>query len=374
MTFFRRLFGGKGSEDDSSPDAEDKTQSNKDKPVVHYPAKAPTPDKADSKTASSEAMAQGDSATNELPRDSGLATSGRSEAADLYKEKEDEPDDDFPPQIPDGVTRPLPAEPTYPMPSGRLNFGVLSDPGMVRQNNQDAAMAFFFTSDTAEDRPDFGLFIVADGMGGHHDGEKASALTARAVAAEVMSKIYLPVLNGLDNMADMPPIAESMAMAAQRANQKVLNDIPDGGTTLSAAVVFANTAHIVHVGDSRIYLIQQGKIEQITRDHSLVQRLIELGQLDPADSEDHPNKNVLYRAIGQTDNLEVDTITRRLPPGSSLLFCSDGLWGTMENEEILQIVNQNDNPQEACEKLIALANTHGGHDNITALLLKLPDD
>jgi len=273
--------------------------------------------------------------------------------------------------IPDGVTRPLPSEPTYQNHKGHIVFGQASDPGMVRSNNQDAAMAFYLSSDTADDSPDLGLFIVADGMGGHTDGEKASALTAKTVASEVLSTLYLPLLLD-DNDSERPTIAEALAAAAKQANTFVLRDVPEGGTTLTAVAVIGDLAHIVHVGDSRAYMISQDGIEQITRDHSLVQRLIELGQIKPEDAGDHPQRNVLYRAVGQNDTLEVDTLTKRLPADSYVLICSDGLWGLLDDNTILEIVTEAPSIQLACDQLISKANMMGGHDNITAVLLKIP--
>jgi len=127
------------------------------------------------------------------------------------------------------------------------------------------------------------------------------------------------------------------------------------------------------VGDSRVYLItKENGVEQITRDHSLVQRLIELDQLTREEANVHPQKNVLYRALGQSDSLEVDALTRRLPPNSKIMLCSDGLWNMLNEDEIGEISLKSTNPQEACDKLVALANTHGGTDNITAIILQIP--
>ncbi|MEO8397294.1 MAG: SpoIIE family protein phosphatase, partial [Chloroflexota bacterium] len=138
------------------------------------------------------------------------------------------------------------------------------------------------------------------------------------------------------------------------------------------AIIIGDLAYIAHVGDSRIYLLTKDSIEQLTRDHSLVQRLIELDQLTPEEAADHPNKNMLYRALGQNEAVEVDTLTRRLPPKARLLFCSDGLWNQVEEKDIVEVVKQTANPQEACNKLIALANKRGGADNVTVILLQMP--
>ena len=150
------------------------------------------------------------------------------------------------------------------------------------------------------------------------------------------------------------------------ANEAVQMKVPSGGTTATCGIIRGDLAYIAHVGDSRAYLISEGNMELITRDHSLVRRLQELGQLTPEEAEVHPQRNVLYRAIGQGEGVEVDAATRRMPPSSRLLLCSDGLWGVIGDEKLAEILEQYEDPQEACEQMIALANTLGGPDNITA--------
>lgn len=275
------------------------------------------------------------------------------------------------PNVADGATRPLPPETVIASSNEHISFGQATDVGMMRTNNQDSVYSFVATGRSAEQRPDFGLFIVADGMGGHHDGEKASALAARIMAAYVTNHIYMPILNG-DHDADRVPITEAMIAAVQKSNAEVIIKVPDGGTTLTAVSIIGDLAYVAHVGDSRIYLITKDGIEQVTRDHSLVQRLIELDQLTREEANVHPQKNVLYRALGQSENLEVDALTRRLPPNARLMLCSDGLWNMVSEQEIIDIVMKHTNPQEACDKLVALANMHGGPDNITAILLQVP--
>ena len=280
---------------------------------------------------------------------------------------------EIPPQplIPDGATRPLAQESLLSYIGGdHLTFGQLSDVGMVRSNNQDASVAFYAGSRSADERPDFGLFIVADGMGGHHDGEKASALAVKTVAIQVTSTIYLPMLKGQNDSQE--PITELLTQAIQKANSDIMTQVPDGGTTFSGLVLIGDLAYVAHVGDSRIYLLTKDGIEQLTRDHSLVQRLIELDQLTQEEAADHPQKNVLYRALGQNEIVEVDTMFRRLPPKSRVIVCSDGLWNQVQEKEIVDIVRQNVNPQDACNKLVALANKRGGLDNVTVILLNMP--
>jgi len=281
----------------------------------------------------------------------------------------------YEPQLMGAVTRPLPPEPASILNAliqGRATYGQESDQGMVRTNNQDSAYTFLANSISDEHNPQFGLFIVADGMGGHQLGEKASALALRVVASQVLQKIYTPLLNVEDDSHDRPTIAEALIQAVQIANDRVLKYVNGSGTTTTAMIVMGNLAHVVHVGDSRAYHITSKEIEQMTRDHSLAQRLIELGQLTQEEAKDHPQRNVLYRAIGQMNEIEVDTLTKRLQPGVQVLLCSDGLWGWVSDEQIFDVVNSVSHPQEACEKLVALANTNGSQDNITAVIFKMP--
>lgn len=268
-----------------------------------------------------------------------------------------------------GATRPLSPEKVM-MGAEQLTFGMATDVGMVRSNNQDAGLTFFNSNRSSEDQPDFGIFMVADGMGGHQYGEKASAITTRIFSQYVIKNVFM-AFTSVDEDIERPPIIESLIEAVLKANAEVVSQVKDGGTTLTAVTIIGDLAHFVHVGDSRAYLSTKDGIEQITRDHSLVQRMIEVGQITPEEAVDHDQGNILYRAIGMHENLEVDTMTRRLPADSRIVICSDGLWGHVNNEEIHSIVMENA-PQTACDKLIALANTRGGKDNITSVVLKIP--
>jgi serine/threonine protein phosphatase PrpC len=279
-----------------------------------------------------------------------------------------EADDMFAP----GATRQLPPmEPFVSKPGKHIIFGVQSDVGAVRTNNQDALYAMFTTHISADEMPDFGLFVVADGMGGYHGGEKASALASRTVARYVSEHFHMRLLTLRDG-DERPIVSEVLNEAVLKANAVIGEHVPEGGTTCTAAIVLGDLAYIAHVGDSRAYLLSEEGIEQITRDHSLVQRLIELDQLTQDEAANHPQRNVLYRALGQNESIDVDTITRRLPPGSRLLLCSDGLWNHVPEALIVQIVRNAKSPQEACDQLVAKANERGGLDNITAVLVQVP--
>ena len=283
------------------------------------------------------------------------------------------PAEEHPPLL--GATRQLPTleSALAQRPNQHIVYGQRSDVGMVRSNNQDSVLSFFVSQGNVDNVADFGLFIVADGMGGHHDGEKASAIAARVLAKQVTSKIVLPMLINSDHEPDQPTATEILTEAVKLANEVVVNIIPEGGTTITAAALFGDIVHVVHVGDSRAYLAtKEFGLEQITRDHSLVQRLIELDQLTPEEAAQHPQKNVLYRAIGQSDNLEVDIVTRRLPAASYLLLCTDGLWNMVPEAQVLDIILNSASPQDACDRLIGAANACGGSDNISAILLQIP--
>lgn len=271
-------------------------------------------------------------------------------------------------------TRPLSPPEEYVSETKRVSVGYMSDVGLIRSNNQDTLLVFLTSIEGSKTPPPFGLFVVADGMGGHHDGERASLVAAQTIAQHVIHEIYLPFLEERPLDADQKTIPEVLADAMEAANAAVNAAVPDGGTTVTCAVVRGDLAYIAHVGDSRAYLITNShqNLELVTRDHSLVQRLQELGQLTPEEAEVHPQRNVLYRAIGQGDTLEVDAATRRLPPSSRLLLCSDGLWGVVGDEVMLQILQEHANPQEACDRLVHVANEGGGPDNITVVVVEMP--
>jgi protein phosphatase len=271
-----------------------------------------------------------------------------------------------------GETRPLAPEIVLSSTNNHLTFGLATDVGMIRTNNQDALFSFVSSLRGAERKPDFGLFVVADGMGGHHDGEKASRLTVNTIVSQVIRQVYLQTVHDDPNNIEQVPITETLIESVQTANNCLIEKVPDGGTTATTVVIIGDLAYVVHVGDTRVYLIANDEIEQITRDHSLVQRLIELGQLTAEEALTHPQRNVLYRALGQNPNLEVDAITRRLNPNSRMLICSDGLWNMLPEKTIREIVVQGDSPQSTCEKLIGMANMMGGSDNITAIVIHVP--
>lgn len=244
--------------------------------------------------------------------------------------------------------------------------GWLSDVGRVREINEDAIAALLTEFHQDSVRQSVGVFIVADGMGGHDLGEVASATAARTVMDELMRRVVAPAMLG--NGANAP-LQEAMEGSVLEAHRRLRNELPGSGTTLTAALAVEGLIAVGHVGDSRAYLLQGGEFAQITKDHSFVAHLVEIGEATPEEAAVDPRRNYLLRALGQIDTLEVDFRFEAFPPGSRLLICSDGLWGYIPPERLEQILREVDDPQSVCRELVAAANTAGGPDNISAVVV-----
>ena len=262
----------------------------------------------------------------------------------------------------------------------RVTFGYRRDLGQVRDNNEDSTFTFFASQKSEADVPDFGPFILADGAGGHENGEIASAIASGKMAEHVLRRLYQPLLaqSYQSEREPLPPISEILGEAVAAADAAVQEAVPDGATTLTAVAMVGSLAHIAHVGDSRAYLIRRDMdsdeygIEKLTRDHTVKQRLHEIGQLTAEELEEYEGGEELWKLMGQTENLEADINARRLPPDSYLLLCSDGLYRMVPTSEMMEIVMSAANPQEACDVLITAANAGGGVDNISAIVVKIP--
>jgi protein phosphatase len=243
--------------------------------------------------------------------------------------------------------------------------------GHQRELNEDSL--FTLTASIAGNSSNlpFGLFIIADGMGGHQFGEIASNTAIRSISGYVMKKFH----NSLFSLPTQPvdeSLQEILQAAVMEAQRAVLKEAPGSGTTVTAALVLGQQLTIAQVGDSRGYLLyNEQRMEAVTRDHSLVKRLEELGQITAAEAAVHPQRNVLYRAVGQGDTLEADVVTTPFPIGGYLLLCSDGLWGLVSDDEMRRIVYTAPNIQRACQEMVAAANAAGGPDNISVILVQL---
>jgi protein phosphatase len=255
----------------------------------------------------------------------------------------------------------------------RLRAGWATDTGGLRSHNEDTILVVTAACEGDSMTPDFGLFVLADGMGGHRAGELASSLAARVVVSHVLQQFYLPGLVSDNQPVDQVPLNDVLVDAVQAANMAVTRQVPGSGTTLTSALILGRRATIAHVGDSRAYVIGDDGLEQITHDHSVVDRLVHMGQLTRSEAAIHPHRNVLYRALGQDSLLEVDTYARTIPASGSLMLCTDGLWGVVEASEILDLVMGAPSLQAGCEALVAAANRAGGRDNITVVLAQPSD-
>ncbi len=255
--------------------------------------------------------------------------------------------------------------------SGIFSVGWRTDVGRVRNHNEDALFVLSGEQEASNAAPPFGLFMVADGMGGHQSGEMASALALRVAASWLLAHIYFPLVDDTDRGADQPSLTDVVREAVLQANRVVTRDFPGSGSTLTCGMVLGDRLFVGHVGDSRAYLLRVGQpARQLTKDHSLVSRLMEMGQLTEEEAAVHPQRNVVYRAIGQGPTLEVDVLTYALEPGDRLLLCSDGLWGLVAEAEIWRLIQEAASPQQTCAQLVEAANAAGGNDNITVVLVE----
>ena len=234
----------------------------------------------------------------------------------------------------------------------RIEAGVATHVGQVRSGNEDAYLL---------EPP---LFAVADGMGGHRGGEVASQLALTTIAESFRRGAV--------------PFAEQVQAANRAVFERSGADraVAGMGTTLTAAVIQGDLAHLVHVGDSRAYLLRAGSLRQLTDDHTLVNRMVKAGEITPAEAEVHPHRNVLVRALGTEPDVPLDEQDVGLLDGDRLLLCSDGLTGMITEEQIRAILGATEGaPQEAADRLVTAANHAGGVDNITVVVLDvLPDD
>ncbi|MFZ1041751.1 MAG: protein phosphatase 2C domain-containing protein [Anaerolineales bacterium] len=243
--------------------------------------------------------------------------------------------------------------------------------GKQREHNEDSLVAITATLAGNAASVPFGLYVVADGMGGHQFGEVASNAAIRVLAGQIMRKFHSFLFN-MPTQQPEEPLQEIMESAFQEAHRIVQREAPGSGTTLTAALVIGQQITIGHVGDSRAYAVYTGgRVEQLTRDHSLVKRLEELGHLNKEEAANFPHRNVLIRALGQGEALETDVFTVPFPHNGYLMLCSDGLWGVVADQDILRSIKDAPNLPRACQNMVDAANIAGGPDNITVVLAQM---
>lgn len=250
-------------------------------------------------------------------------------------------------------------------PSLRIHSAGLTDPGKVRQGNEDA----FIADDV------LGLYAVADGVGGLQAGEEASCAVINALRDSITS-----LRSGADTT---PPFgisrddrqeARALRHAIVLANQRLLERVRQSpglrgmGSTVTAMVVRDDHASLAHVGDSRAYRLRGAKLTQLTRDHSLVAEQVRAGKISAADARRSPHRNVITRAVGIEQDIETDIANEAVRPGDRYLLCSDGLTDMLPDSEIAGILRER-GPRDAVQALIDAANRNGGKDNITAVVI-----
>ncbi len=233
----------------------------------------------------------------------------------------------------------------------------ITDVGKERKLNQD----YVFTSEIPVGKLD-NLFIVADGMGGHNAGDYASKYTVGTIVEEI------------EKSKDASPV-KVLEKAIKRANSHIREKSMESegffgmGTTVVAATIHGNEMCVANVGDSRLYVINR-EIRQITEDHSLVEEMVRMGGIRREQARSHPKKNIITRAIGAEDELEIDFFQVKLEKGDFVLLCSDGLTNMIEDEEIRMILQGQRDIVEKAEALVTTANNNGGKDNIAVILIE----
>lgn len=287
----------------------------------------------------------------------------------------------------------------------KLTAADKTDVGKQRDQNEDYAYKRIESSDDG----DRGLFIVADGMGGYKAGEVASRLAVETISRE-LDFFFKPVhdqptiklekatldpektvkiektasTSAQQKTQKLPEtqavsfIGEQLEAAIQQANKAIVgygekkSSARGLGSTVTAALLQDDRAYIANVGDSRTYLMREDVLTPITRDHSLVARLVESKQIEPDDIYTHPQRNLIYRSLGAGHkHVEVDIFHLTLQPGDRLLLCSDGLWEMIRHQDLLKTLSEQESPQEICDQLIKLANANGGEDNISAVVVQV---
>ncbi len=235
----------------------------------------------------------------------------------------------------------------------------VTDIGKKRKLNQD----FVYASDEpVGNLPN--VYIVADGMGGHNAGDFASKCTVETMIREI---------KGCFEKNAIRILSKAIMVANDRIRQKAREDerLYGMGTTVVAATCIGKYLQVANVGDSRLYIINDEEIRQITRDHSLVEEMVRMGGIDRAAARNHPDKNIITRAIGARDTIEIDFFNEELQDGDIVLMCSDGLSNMLEDEEIGRILKDKGSLEERAEKLVEAANNNGGKDNIAVIIIDM---
>lgn len=233
-----------------------------------------------------------------------------------------------------------------------MNYAARTDVGLVRTNNEDS----YLINENGDEK----LFIVADGMGGHNAGEVASLEACRKIEGYIQSH------EGSS--------AELLEAAVKNANREIFNHASQNeamrgmGTTVEACVLSGNEITVAHVGDSRVYIVSEREMRKITKDHSVVGMMLDLGTITEEEAKNHPQRNYITRAVGTAYGVEVDMIKESLAEDEYVLMCSDGLTNMVDEKEIQETIISAPNLSDAADALVAKAKENGGKDNITLVI------
>ena len=246
----------------------------------------------------------------------------------------------------------------------KRKLGMITDVGKVRPVDEDSILAADLSFGINSENSNFLLLAVADGMGGHAKGEEASK-----IALNTITKTVIPQLN--ENI----PYTDLLDQGIKNANQAILDytiehpETAGMGTTSVCAVVKDNDVHLVNLGDSRAYVISNDEIRRVTKDHSLVQQLVDQGLITEEEARTHPQSNQISKAIGINPDIESDTMRLKLASDENLLLCCDGVIAHLTDEDIHKTIIESPDPDTACQNIVNLANERGGSDNISLIIL-----
>ncbi|MGD2162975.1 MAG: protein phosphatase 2C domain-containing protein [Anaerolineales bacterium] len=252
-----------------------------------------------------------------------------------------------------------------------ITSGVAQLKGNGRATNNDALLLLSGSSDGNDDLPDFGLFCISDGVGQDPGGLKASSVVVRSIGRNMAQGAILDFLEP-ESMAHTRSLQEMMRLAIQQANREVRARAEGSAATLTSALVFDEQMILGHVGDTRAYIVDRSGIRQITRDHSLVQELVETGTIKPEEALEHPQRDVLWNAMGKAIDVKVDIHVEAIPRDGYLLLCSDGLWSVLGEELIRETANGDPSPQAYCESLVKMAEESGAEDDVSVVAVYFP--
>ena len=242
----------------------------------------------------------------------------------------------------------------------KLSYAAKTDVGMIRAGNEDN-----FAVDA---NPDRGVFMVADGMGGHAAGEVASEMAVQIVLRELKD------VKGIGGTATKA-IAASLRSANRAIHDRTITEVDKQGMgTTSSVLMLGDSRYLIgQVGDSRVYLLRDGALAQVTKDHSYVQEQVDLGNLTPEQARYHPYSNVITRCVGASPDVEPDVYAGEARPGDLFLIASDGLTGMVDDRRLAQLLMSRAEPEKKVQSLIAEANGRGGLDNITAIVVHVDE-